>query len=496
MAEFKKEFRGGGGGGRGDFRRGRPQHGGGNRPGGPGGPSGPGGASSSHRIVRRTAKFGGKPQGSRPHAPERIHKIPDVGENIRIIHLGGVEEVGRNMSLIEYKDTIIVVDCGFMFSEDSTPGIDYILPNTKYLEERKGKVKALIITHGHLDHIGAIPYVMERIGNPPLYTRQFTSYMIKKRQEEFPQAPALDMRIVEKNERVHIGDLSISFFGVSHSIPDAMGIIVETPYGDIVHTGDLRLDHAEGEVSEMEGIVYDEFKDRNVLLLQADSTNAENPGFSISEKLVQHNIEAIIRDAKNRLIVSTFASQVERMLKMIDLAEKYGRKVVVEGRSMKSNIEVAKAAGLLKAKPGTLIDVAEMANYPENKIMALVTGAQGEEFAALMRISNKTHKYIKLTPKDTILMSSSVIPGNEREVQRLKDNLSRQGAHIIHYKTSDVHSSGHANAEELAWIHAKIHPKYFIPIHGYHYMLRVHADIAKRIVAEGNTLIPDNGMII
>ena len=455
------------------------------------------GRSSSQRIVRRTAKFGNKSGGHRPRTEQTPEvKIPDIGENIRIIHLGGVEEVGRNMSMIEYKDSIIVIDCGFQFSEDSTPGIDYVLPNTKYLEERKGKIKAVIITHGHLDHIGAIPYIMERIGNPPLYTRQFTSYMIKKRQEEFPHIPALDMRIVESAERIPFGDLKVSFFAVSHSIPDAMGVIIETPHGDIVHTGDLRLDHNEGEVSEIEQDVYEKFKNRNVLLLMADSTNAENPGFSISEKLVEQNIENIIRNTSGRLIVSTFASQVERMLKMLQFAEKYGRKVVVEGRSMKNNIEVAKLAGLLKTKPETLISLEEMVDLPENKIMALVTGAQGEEFAALMRISNKSHKQIRLTPRDTILMSSSVIPGNEREVQRLKDNLSRQGAHIIHYKTSDVHSSGHANGEELAWIHSKIHPKFFMPVHGYHYMLRVHADIAKRVVDEKNIIIPDNGMVI
>ncbi len=404
--------------------------------------------------------------------------------------------MGKNMSLIEYKDTIIVVDCGFQFTEDSTPGIDYILPNTKYLEERRGKIKALIITHGHLDHIGGIPYIMERIGNPPIYARQFTGLMIKKRQEEFPHLPMLDLRIVEKGERLQIGDLKVSFFAVTHSIPDAMGIIVETPYGDIVHTGDLRLDHIDGEVSEIERGVYEEFRNRNVLLLMTDSTNAENPGFSISEKLVEKNIEAIIRDTKNRLIISTFASQVERMLKMIEVSEKYGKKIVIEGRSMKTNIEVTKAAGLLKTKPGTIITVEEMANYPENKIVALVTGAQGEEFAALMRISNKTHKYIRLSARDTVLMSSSIIPGNEREVQRLKDNISRQGAHIIHYKTTDIHSSGHANAEELAWIHEKIHPKFFIPVHGYHYMHRVHADIAMRTIPEENIIIPDNGMVI
>lgn len=450
---------------------------------------------SSHRVVRHTAKFSRMGSGKKREVVIE-HKIPELADNIRIINLGGVEEIGKNMSLIEYKDTIVVVDCGFTFTEDSTPGIDYVLPNTKYLEERKHKIKAVFITHGHLDHIGGIPYIMDRIGNPPIYTRQFTALMIKKRQEEFPHLPALDLRIVEKGERLPMGDLKVSFFAVSHSIPDAMGVIIETPYGDIVNTGDLRLDHLEGEVSEIERDVFEEFKNRNVLLLMTDSTNAENPGFSISERLVEQNIEAIVRDTKGRLIISTFASQVERMLKMIEICEKYQKKVVVEGRSMKTNIEVTKAAGLLKAKPGTLITVEEMGNFAENKIVALVTGAQGEEFAALMRISNKTHKYIRLSPRDTVLMSSSIIPGNEREVQRLKDNISRQGVHIIHYKTSDIHSSGHANSEELAWIHQKIHPRFFMPVHGYHYMHRIHADIAMRGIPEENIIIPDNGMII
>lgn len=423
-------------------------------------------------------------------------KLPPVGENIRIIHLGGVEEVGRNMSLIEYGDDIIVIDCGFSFKEEDAPGIDYILPNTKYLEERKSKVRAVLITHGHLDHIGGIPYMIEKIGNPPIYARNFTSLMIKKRQEEFSHLPAIDLRVVEKNETLKIGSLKVSFFAVTHAIPDSMGIIIETPYGDIVHTGDLRLDHSGGEVSEMENEVYGKFKDRKVLLLQTDSTNAENPGFSVSEKLVRENIDAIIKDTNGRLIISTFASQVERMLAMLESVEQHGKKVIIEGRSMKTNIEVTKAAGLLTVKPSTLISVDEMANYPENKLILLVTGAQGEEFAALMRISNKTHKYIRLTPRDTVLMSSSIVPGNERSVQKLKDNISRQGAHIIHYKTSDIHSSGHANSEELAWIHEKIHPKFFIPIHGYHYMHRVHADIARRVVKPENIIIPDNGMII
>ncbi|OGZ04215.1 MAG: hypothetical protein A2648_01355 [Candidatus Lloydbacteria bacterium RIFCSPHIGHO2_01_FULL_41_20] len=422
--------------------------------------------------------------------------MPDIGENIRIIPLGGVEEVGKNMTAFEFGNDIIIVDMGFQFSEDDTPGIDYILPNTKYLEDRKGKIRGVLITHGHLDHIGGIPYLMDKIGNPPIYARNFTALMVKKRQEEFPHLPALDIRIVESGNRIKLGNMMVGFFAVTHAIPDSMGIIFETPYGDIVHTGDLRLDHDEGKVSEIEEDIYASFKNRNVLALLTDSTNAENPGFSISEKVVYRNIEEIIKNAKGRLILSTFASQVERMLKMIELSEKYGKKIVIEGRSMKTNIEVTKAAGLLKIGKESIITVEQMNDYPETKIVALVTGAQGEEFAALMRIANKSHKYIRLTPRDTILMSSSIVPGNERSVQKLKDNLSRQGAHIIHYKTSDIHSSGHANGEELAWIHAKIHPKFFIPIHGYHYMHRVHADIARRLIPESNIIIPDNGMVI
>ncbi|MFA5841810.1 MAG: ribonuclease J [Candidatus Paceibacterota bacterium] len=464
-------------------------------------PHGAGGARGSRR---------GPPRGARPLFVERQSessrdareakeavKLPPIAEgNIRIIHLGGVEEVGRNMSLVEIGDDIIVLDAGFSFKEEDAPGIDYVLPNSKYLEERRHKVKAILITHGHLDHIGAIPYLITKIGNPPIYARNFTALFIKKRQEEFSHLPPIDIRIVEKNESIKIGNLRVNFFAVSHSIPDAMGIIIETPYGDIVHTGDLRLDHSEGEVSEMEKEVYGRFKDRKVLLLETDSTNAENPGFSISEKLVRENIDKAIRDTSGRLIIASFASQVERMLSMLESAERHGRKVAFDGRSMKNNIEIVKVAGLLTIKPSTIIPVEEIGNYPENKIMLLVTGAQGEEFAALMRIANKTHKYIRISPRDTVLMSSSVIPGNERSVQKLKDNISRQGAHIIHYKTSDIHSSGHANSEELAWIHEKIKPKFFIPIHGYHYMLWIHADIAKRVVSPENIIIPDNGMII
>lgn len=428
---------------------------------------------------------------------ETDHIPPLKDGDIRIIHLGGVEEIGRNMSMVEYKDTIIIVDCGVQFTETHTPGIDFILPNTRYLEENKHKIQGVMVTHGHLDHIGAIPYIMPRIGNPQIYARLFTSLMIKKRQEEFPHLTPLTINVVEKNDTLTFGDLKVRFFGVSHAIPDSMGIIIETPFGDIVHTGDLRLDHDNGIPTDDEIERYEVFKDRNVLLLMTDSTNCENPGFSISDRIVYKNIEDVIRETPGRLIVSTFASQVERMIHMLMTAEKYGKKVVIEGRSMKTNVEVAKLANMLHVRPETLIPIEDLARYPDNKVVVMATGAQGEEFAALGRIANKTHKYVRLTPRDTILMSSSVVPGNERAVQNLKDKLSRQGAHLIHYKTSDVHSSGHANAEELIWIHRKIHPKFFIPVHGYHYMLRMHADLERRLgMLEENIIIPDNGMVI
>jgi ribonuclease J len=452
-----------------------------------------------------------KPRGGRQSRPvvgpkfdttvatkrETDHIPPLKDGDIRIIHLGGVEEIGRNMSMVEYKDTILIVDCGVQFTETSTPGIDFILPNTRYLEEHKHKIKGMLVTHGHLDHIGSVPYIMPRIGSPQIYARLFTSLMIKKRQEEFPHLPPLTINVVERGDTVTLGDLRVRFFGVTHAIPDSMGIIIETPYGDIVHTGDLRLEHTDGVPTDDEEDRYKVFENRKTLLLMADSTNCENPGFSISDSVVYRNIETIIRETQGRLIISTFASQVERMLFMLETAERYGKKVVVEGRSMKTNVEIAKLAEMLKVRPETLIPLEEMVRYPENKMIILATGQQGEEFAALGRIANKTHKFIRLTPRDTILMSSSVVPGNERAVQNLKDKLSRQGAHLIHYKTSDVHSSGHANADELLWIHRKIHPKFFIPVHGYHYMLRVHADLERKLgTPEENIVIPDNGMII
>ena len=417
--------------------------------------------------------------------------------NIRIIPLGGVEEIGRNMTVIEYGDDIIAIDCGFQFREDDTPGIDYILPNTKYLEDRRDKIRGLFITHGHLDHIGGIPYVIDRIGYPPIYTRRLSAVMIKKRQEEFPNLKPLDIHEVEKEDTIRAGNMRVRFFSVSHTIPDAMGIIVETPHGLIVFTGDLRLDHIDGIPTEKEEKEFGYFKDKKVLFLAADSTNADKPGFSLPERIVQKNLDDIITNTKTRLIIGTFSSQLERIMRMLECAERTGRKVLVEGRSMKVNIEIVKQLGMLKIDEKTFIGPEQLEHLPDSKVMVLATGAQGDEFAALMRVAQKTHKYVKIKPGDTVVLSSSVVPGNERAVQKLKDNLSRQGARIIDRQIMDVHASGHANRDETLWIHSKINPRFFMPLHGYHYMLRVHADIAKACGRrEDEIIVPDNSCVI
>lgn len=458
------------------------------------------GFSRNKRFSNSNARFGMEENQSRePKPTKETLSLPVVGENIRIIPLGGVEEIGKNMTAIEIGNDILIIDAGFQFRDEDTPGVDYILPNTKYLEERKEKIRGVLITHGHLDHIGGIPYIMYRIGNPPVYSRALTTIMIKKRQEEFPHLPELDIRMVEKEDSLVLGKLKVKFFNVTHTIPDSMGIIIETPYGQIVTPGDIKLEHENGVPTEREEEEYKRFDRDKVLLLLMDSTNVDNPGFSTPEKLVCQNLEEIIKNTKRRLIIGTFASQIERMMAIIEAAERNGKKVVVEGRSMKQNIEIVTALGRLKIKRGTIISVEEMDSYPPDRVIILATGAQGDEFAALMRMSNKSHKYIKISKRDTVLLSSSIIPGNERAVQKLKDNLARQGAKIIHYRTSDVyiHSTGHGNRGELEWLHKKIKPKFFIPIHGNHYMLRIHEEVAQNLgMPEKNIIVPNNGMII
>ena len=480
--------------------------------GGPSGPARPG--STPGRTGSRSRRFGGAssrpPRRGKQHiahhtaadrddAPRRTPTIPPpTPDVVRIVPLGGVEEIGRNMTAVEIGNDILIIDAGFAFgTEQDTPGIDYVLPNTGYLEERREHIRGLIITHGHLDHIGGIPYILDRVGNPAIYTRKLTGMMIKKRQEEFAQTAPVTIREVEKGEVLKLGQLTVRFFGVTHTVPDSMGIIIETAWGDVVFTGDIKLNHENGEPSDEEKQEFGIFKDRKVLALLMDSTNVWQPGFSIPEANVYRTLEKIVQETKGRLIIAMFASHLERMIRIVRFAEESGKKVVIDGRSMRTNIEIAREIGLVKYRDDTVIPVEDIDRYPADRILVLATGAQGDEFASLARIGNKSHKHLRLHPSDTIVLSSSVIPGNERAVQRLKDNLSRQGAHIITYHASDVHASGHGHAGEAAWIHTQIHPKFFIPVHGYHYMLRIHADLAVEMgVDPKNVFVPDNSTVI
>ncbi len=424
-----------------------------------------------------------------------IAPIPPVGNNIRIIPIGGVEEIGKNMTAIEIGDDILVIDAGLQFTDSTTPGVDYIIPNTKYLEERKDRIRALFITHGHLDHIGAVPYVLEKLGNPPMYARQFGAIMVQKKMEDFPHLPRPDMHIIEGDETITVGKMKIETFPISHTIPDSMGLIIKTAFGDIVFIEDVRVDNRDGIVTEQEVEQYKRFKDRNVLMLTLDSTSIEKSGYSISEDVVVENIDKVIQNTSGRLIIGTFASQVERIIAIIELSNKHGKKVVIEGRSMKSNLEIIKHLGLVKTD--NVIQVTDIENIPPDRLVMLVTGSQGEEFAALMRMANGSHKQLKLRPTDTILLSSSIIPTNHMSVVNLKDRLYRSGAKIITYLDSDIHASGHGNRDELKWIHQHIPYKFFIPLHGYHHFLRLHAELAESLgTKKENIIVPDNGSII
>ena len=422
----------------------------------------------------------------------------EYSPKIRIIPLGGVEEIGRNMTIIEYKNDIIVLDAGLQFPEEEPPGIDYIIPTTTYLEKNKNRIKALIISHGHLDHVGAIPYIIERIGSPVIYTTRLTKALILKRQEEFPHAPKLDIREITSADKIKINEnLSIKFFDITHTIPDAIGIAIETPMGNIIYPGDAKIDR-DSKNNPIKIEQYLKLGKENNLALLLESTNSEKEGFSITEEVVCKTLENIFRKVDGRIIVGTFSSQIERIIEIIKIAEKLERKVFIDGFSMKANIEIAKNLGLLKFKKETILTVEKINDFPPEKIIAICTGAQGEESAALMRIANRKHKYIKLQNGDSIFLSSSIIPGNERNIQKLKDNLSRQGARIIHYAVADIHASGHAYSEELKLMIEMIKPKFFIPVHGYYFMLRTNADLARSVgISKENIVVPfNNGVII
>ena len=418
-------------------------------------------------------------------------------EVVKFVALGGLEEVGRNMMFFEYDNEIIVIDVGFQFPEDDTPGIDFIIPNVSYLEAKKANIKAIILTHAHLDHIGAIPYLIGKIGNPLIYTTALTKEIIVKRQEEFRNAPKLDVTVIKNRDKVKLSKyFEAEFFGVSHTIPDTTGVILKTPVGNFVHFAEMKFDY--DKAGNPQGL--DEFEKIGKLgihTLFLESTGSEVPGFSISERVVEKNIEEIIKKAEGRVIVGAFASLLTRIAEIIKIAERYDRRVAISGLSMKTNIQIAQNLGYIKIRKGTLISLEEISKYKDDKILILSTGAQGEPNASLVKIVNGENRHLEVKPGDAVIFSSSVIPGNERANQVLKDNLTRQGAKVYHSKLVDVHSSGHAPQEELKIIMKLVKPRFLIPIHGYYFMRAANAELAREIkIPKENIILADNGQVV
>lgn len=419
-------------------------------------------------------------------------------EVVRFAALGGLAEIGRNMMFFEYRNEIVIIDAGLQFPEEETPGIDYIIPNTAYLETKKKNIKAIIITHGHYDHIGALPYVLEKLGNPPIYTTQLTKEIIMKRQEDFPNAPKPIFQIVKSGDKRQISDnFSAEFFGVFHNIPEGFGVILQTPIGKIVHPGEFKFDYdKEGKPRGLD--IWRKLGEQKIHTLMLDSTGAEVPGYALSERVVEQELEKIFKQAEGRIIVSTFASLLDRITEMIKIAEKLGRRISISGLSMKNNIQIAQNLGYIKINRGLIVPLEEINRLPDNKILILCTGAQGEPNASLMKIANAEHRYIKIKTGDTVVLSSSIVPGNEKSVQNLKDNLSRQGAIVLHYKMLDIHSSGHAPQEELKTVLRLVKPRFFLPIHGYYFMRWRNAKLAQETLKmkPEQTILAENGQVV
>jgi ribonuclease J len=447
---------------------------------------------ASHRMHRdEPAKL----SSNRAPAKAVVH-AGEAKDTVRFAALGGMEEIGRNCSFFEYKDEIVIIDVGIQFPEESTPGIDYIIPNAAYLETKKKNIRAIILTHGHYDHIAAIHYLIEKFGNPIIYTSAFTKAIVEKRHEEFTNAPKLHFQTVTESSKVKISEnFEAEFFEVGHTIPESLGFILKTPVGDMASFGDFRLEtDREGKPQDLD--IFERLGKMNIHSVFIDATNAEFPGFTLSERVVEEEIEALIKNAKGRVIIASFASLVDRLLEIIKIAEKLGRKVALNGRSMVSNINIAKNLGYLKEKSQNVIPLEEIGKYKDEKIVILTTGSQGEPTAGLMRMVNGEHRIVRFKPTDTIIFSSSVIPGNERSIQSLQDNIARQVDDVHNSKLLDIHSSGHAKGEDVKLVLKIVQPKFVVPIHSYFYKRKAVIKLAKEASIEKDRVIMlDNGQV-
>lgn len=432
---------------------------------------------------------------------EKAEKFYDLKntpkDKLIVFAFGGLEEVGSNMMGFKYNDDIILIDMGLEFPDEELLGVDYIIPDVTCLEGLEKNIKGVFITHGHYDHIGAIPHLLDKLGNPPIFGLKLTIGLIKKRQEEFQTKSKPRFIEVGINDTLQLGVFKLNFIRVSHSIPDSVMAVIETPVGVVVHTGDWKFDLNPVDFMQTEFHKIADLYHKDVLALFGDSTNADQKGHQMSEIEVRKTLEGLFKQASGRIIIGTFASLLSRLYHIITIAEELGKKVIIDGRSMKANIEIAHELGYLKFNPKTIIDYKDMKNYPDDKIIIACTGAQGEDNAVLYRIANNEHKFIKMQPGDTVIFSSSIIPGNERSVAKLRDALYLHHANIINYHMMDVHAGGHAKQEDIKLLLKLVNPKYYIPIYGTHTHIQMNAEVARSMgIPNENILISKDGEIL
>ncbi len=416
--------------------------------------------------------------------------------NLKIIALGGLDEIGKNITIFEYDDEIVIVDCGLEFPEDDMLGVDLVIPDVTYLIKNKEKIKGMVITHGHEDHIGAIPYILKQV-NMPIFATKLTARLIEHKLEEHHLKEAVKLNVVNQGETVNFGKIKVEFIRSSHSIPDAVMLAIHTPVGTVVHTGDFKVDYTpiDGQVMDFGRLA--ELGNKGVLALLADSTNSERKGYTMSEKSIGPVFDKLFEGCKKRIVVATFASNVHRVQQIVNSAVKFGRKIAVSGRSMINMIEAARELNYIQAPDDIFIDIDLIKNYTEEQLVIMTTGSQGETMSALTRMANGEHKKVTITGNDLVIISANPIPGNEKSVSKVIDQLMKIGAEVVYSALADVHVSGHACQEEQKLILSLLKPKYFLPVHGEYRQLMAHKDTAIEVgIPKDNIFITVNGRIL
>ena len=415
---------------------------------------------------------------------------------IKIIPLGGLLEIGKNITVFEYENEMVIVDCGLAFPEDDMLGVDLVIPDISYLERNKEKIKGLVITHGHEDHIGAIPYLLKQI-NVPIYATKLTAGLIKNKLEEHKLVRSTKLKIVKQGDKINLGKMKVEFIRSCHSIPDSVALAIHTPAGIIVHTGDFKIDYTPIDNERMDFGRLAELGNKGVLALLSDSTNSERKGFTMSESTVGEEFDKLFLNCTKRIVVATFASNIHRIQQIVNSAVKYNRKVSVCGRSMINVIETAMELGYINVPDNTFIDIDMIKNYTDDQLVILTTGSQGEAMSALTRMATGEHRKVEITPNDLIIISANPIPGNEKLVSKVIDDLMQIGAEVVYSSLADIHVSGHACQEEQKLMLSLIRPKYFLPVHGEYRQLMAHARTAVKVgIPPENIFIMNNGRVM